>query len=90
MERLASLSQKLGGPGSKALWIAALREGIEVSRRQVQDFVAAQSETQIFKQAPGSKGKTAVRDEKDSLQVDLIDLKQLPSGPFNYLSLIHI
>ncbi len=63
MERLASLSERLGGPGYKALYVSAMKEGIAVSRRQVQDFVARQSETQIFKQAPASKGKTAVRDE---------------------------
>ncbi len=85
MERLENLSARLGTPTAKQLYVSAMREGIAVSRRQVNDWVARQETAQLFRAPPASKGKTATRDEKDSLQVDLIDLKQLASGPYNYI-----
>ena len=80
-----ALFNRLGTPGTRAVYVAALREGLDVSKKQVADFVARQAEAQIFRPAAAPKGQTAVRGPQIDWQLDLIDLKQLPSGLFKYI-----
>ena len=73
---MQAIYERLGGPSARQLRTAALREGLDVSVKQVADFVARQQDAQIFKKAPASDSTTATRGPDDTLQIDLIDLKQ--------------
>ena len=82
---MEALADRLGAPTAKQLHIAAMREGLSLSLKEARAFVAKKGEQQIFRPPPASKAVTATRDASADAQADLIDLKQLPSGPFKYI-----
>ena len=73
---MLAIYERLGAPSARQLKVAALREGLAVSTREVNDFVARQQDAQIFKKPPSSDSTTATRSEGSDFQIDLIDLKQ--------------
>ena len=73
---------------SRQLLAAALRRGLQVSKKQVDDFVKRQAEQQTFKPGPQSKGKESTREKDSDLQVDLIDMKTQKSGPFSAILIV--
>ncbi len=63
----------LGAPSARQLRFAALREGLEVSAKQAEDFVNAQQARQIFQDQPRSDGVTASLGPGQEYQADIID-----------------
>ena len=73
---MEALYNRLGAPGAKQLYVAAVREGLAVNMKQARDFVARQADTQLFSKTPGSDSQTATRGPRSDFQADLVDLKQ--------------
>jgi len=74
--QLERIYDRLGGPSARQLRVAALREGVEVSDKQVKDFIARRSDAQVFEKPKGSDMTTATRGPTTDFQADLVDLKQ--------------
>ena len=86
---MQAIFERLGGaPSSNALYVASIRAGLQVTRKQAQDFVARQQETQLFAKAPTSDSKTAIRSENSDHLADLVDLKQFRSGNFGAILIV--
>ena len=91
MEALQTLYDNNPGITSRQLFIKAVKEGIGVSRANVENFVKSRGEQQVFQQRKASQGETAPRDETSEFQMDLIDYKQSKSGKFkNILVLVKV
>ena len=61
MEALQALSNEIGQPGAEKLYRAVERRNLPYNRKQVADFVRAQSTRQVFQKRPKYEGKiTAV------------------------------
>ena len=84
---LEEIYEEMGGT-AKQLHAAAVRRGLQVSMKQVRDFVARQAETQTFKPGPTSQGKELTRQKDSDLQADIIDLKTQKSGPFSAILIV--
>ena len=76
LQKARKLSAELGSPGVQALWTAAQKAGIQVTKAQVKELVAARGERQIFGRRPTAEGKTASRG--DDWQMDLAVLTHQP------------
>ena len=75
MSSLSEIYEKLGAPSGRQLRFAAIREGLEVSAKQADEFVKKQAERQVFAPRPTSDGVTASRGPGEEFQADLIDFK---------------
>jgi transposase InsO family protein len=79
MEALEALSKKLGrGKGAQALYKEARKAGIDVTRTQVQDFVANIGSKQVMTQSQPSLGKSATAsaaNEGSRWQADLVQFR---------------
>jgi hypothetical protein len=73
MQALRALSKELGSPGVLALYTAARKRGIVVTRQQTRELVEKQGERQIFTSVQPSAGKTAAESEFARFQADVID-----------------
>ena len=78
MSELQQLAAELGNPGVQALWLAARRAGLEVSKKEVTDFVRRRGEKQIFGAVQPARGKTMAPTPDGTLQMDLADMKNNP------------
>jgi len=78
MSALQQLAAELGNPGVQALWLAARRAGLEVSKKEVTDFVRRRGEKQIFGAVQPARGKTMAPTPDGTLQMDLADMKNNP------------
>ena len=85
---MEALYERLGAPSATQLYVAAIRQGLEISKKQAQDFVARQQDKQLFAKAPTSDSKTAIRSENSDHMADLIDLKQFKSGNFGAILIV--
>ena len=74
---MEAVYERLGAPTAKQLYVAAIRQGIEISKKQAQDFVNRQADKQLFAKGPTSDSQTVARSENSEWQADLIDLKQV-------------
>lgn len=72
LERLRALFDELGKPGAAALWIAAKRRKLNVTRAQVNDFVSKQDLKQITAPVPRAAGKT-ISEDNNRWMMDLLD-----------------
>ena len=86
MEALQTLYDNNPGITSRQLFIKAVKEGIGVSRANVESFVRSRGEQQVFQQRKPSQGETAPREENE-FQMDMIDFKASPSGRFKNILL---
>ena len=75
------------GIGSKQLYIKALKDGLDVNKRVVEDFHKRQGDKQVFQQRKTPNGETAPKDESEA-QVDLIDMKAFPSGIYKHIIIL--
>jgi hypothetical protein len=71
MDELRDLSLRLGPPSPQALWVAAQRNGIPLTRAQVFDFAARRAAPQIFREHNQPQGKTAAEGTNVRWQTDL-------------------
>jgi hypothetical protein len=90
MDQLQRLYDENIGITAKQLYTKALKEGLQVNRAVVQDFVKRKGDQQIFQQRKPSQGETGPRDEGEA-QMDLIDMKAMKSGPYkNIIILVNV
>ena len=75
LDELRELSSTLGSPGFQALWTAARRRGLRVTKEQVRTLIRRQGERQVFTAIQPSKGKSAAEEPYARLQMDLIDFR---------------
>jgi hypothetical protein len=75
LARLRALSKELGSPGHLALYTAARKRGIQITRQQARDLVSKQGESQVFTSAQPSAGKTVAETPHARYQADVIDQK---------------
>ena len=54
---MEALYEQLGRPGARALFVAAKRQGLNVSEKQVKTFLATRAEKQQFSAPELSKEK---------------------------------
>ena len=73
LARLRALSKELGSPGALALYTAARKPGIMVTRQQARDLVSKQGENQISTALQPSAGKSVAESEFARFQADVID-----------------
>ena len=78
MDDLRSLAAELGNPGVGPLWLAARRSGLEVTKKQVTEFVRRRGEKQVFQPVQPARGKTVAAGADTTFQMDLADLKNSP------------
>lgn len=76
LERLATLAQELGNPGAAALWVAVKRRKLNVTKKQVDAFVASRSEKQVLGAPQRAAGKT-VSEDNNRWMMDLIDVSKI-------------
>jgi hypothetical protein len=78
MDELRRLAAELGNPGLQPLWLAARRSGLEVTKKQVTQFVRKRGEKQVFQPVQPASGKTVAGGQDSTFQMDLADLKNSP------------
>ena len=78
MDDLRRLAAELGNPGVEPLWLAARRSGLEVTKKQVTEFVRRRGEKQVFQPVQPARGKTVAAGADTTFQMDLADLKNSP------------
>jgi hypothetical protein len=71
--RLRALSEELGSPGALALYTAARKRGLRVTRRDATELVTKQGQRHIFANVQPSAGKTAAESQYARFQADVID-----------------
>ena len=85
MERLQQIYEDAGRPNSAKFKAAALLDGVNISKRDAEEFVNNLSIRQVFKAPPRSKGKVVSTSEGHTLQIGLIDhTKMVRSSNNNY------
>jgi hypothetical protein len=78
MDDLRRLAAELGNPGLVPLWLAARRSGLDVTKKQVTEFVRKRGEKQVFQPVQPAKGKTVAAGADTTFQMDLADLRNSP------------
>lgn len=78
-QQLEEIYDRLGAPSVSQLRFAALREGVGVSLKDVEQFINKKSEKQLFRKPNLSEGKTASRGPGEEYQIDLIFLSEFDS-----------
>jgi hypothetical protein len=72
---LRALFRELGSPNAVALYVAARRRGLQVTREQARQMTIRAGERQIFSAPQPSLGRSAVEDQRSRFQVDLLDFR---------------
>ena len=94
MEALQALSNEIGQPGAEKLYRAVERRNLPYNRKQVADFVRAQSTRQVFQKRPKYEGKITAVKINDRWAADLIDYTAKPSmvegseSPYQYILIV--
>ena len=79
MQKLRKLSTELGSPGVEALFKAARKAGLDVTKADVKQVVRNSASKQVFGRIQPSDGKTVSRTPTDSWQMDLADFSNSPA-----------
>ena len=82
---LNKLSTELGHPGAEALWIAAKKRKLAVSKKQVTEYVKQKAEKQVLGAPQRAVGKS-VSEDNNRWMMDLIDVssEEIPAGRFKF------
>ena len=80
MSALERLNQELSYPGQQALYLAAKRKGLNVTRDEVRRLVSSNPAKQEISAAQPSKGKIAAETKGARWQADLAELLPKDSG----------
>jgi len=75
MATLAAIYEELGAPAPTALYVAARKRGLNVTREQARQFKMRRGERQIFTAPKPSEGKVVAEDTNSRYQADLLDMK---------------
>ena len=94
MDQLSELSKELDYPSAQKLWIEAQRRQLEVTRKQVVEFVKTQAVRQVFRQRKAISGRIVATEIMDRWAADLIDYNARPSQdpkggePYQYILIV--
>ena len=94
MDQLSELSKELGYPSAQKLWSEAQRRQLEVTRKQVVEFVKTQAVRQVFRQRKAISGRIVATEIMDRWAADLIDYNARPSQdpnggePYQYILIV--
>ena len=75
LAELRLLWQRSGRPGAAKLRDAAKRQGINLTVKEVREFIVGQAASQVFQPAPRSEGRVTSPELNARWQADLIDYK---------------
>jgi len=90
LTELRRLSESLGNPGAAALYTAARRAKLNVTKKQVSEFARDKPEKQQFGAPQRATGKTISEDD-NRMQMDLIEVPNQPAGDWRYfLAVINV
>ena len=76
LKQLADVWIDIGRQGADKLYNKAVKSGLAVTRKQVQEFVKSQASAQVFQPRARSDGKVVATGPLKSWQVDVMDFKQ--------------
>ncbi len=76
LKQLADVWVDIGRQGADKLYNKAVKSGLAVTRKQVQEFVKSQASAQVFQPRARSDGKVVATGPLKSWQVDVMDFKQ--------------
>ena len=77
--QLKQLWVESGRQGADKLYNKAIREGLDVKRKDVQEFVKSQESAQVFQPRIKSEGKVVATGRMKTWQIDIVDFKQFDS-----------
>ena len=80
MSALERLNEELSYPGQQALYLAAKKKGINVTREEVRRLVGSNEARQEISAAQPSKGKIAAETSGSRWQADLAEFHPRDSG----------
>ena len=80
MSALERLNKELSYPGQQALYLAARKKGLEVTRDEVKKLVSSNTAKQEISAAQPSKGKIAAETKTSRWQADLAEFHPRDSG----------
>lgn len=72
---LRALFQELGSPSALALYIAARKRGLQVTREQARQMTIKVGERQIFSAPQPAENKVVAEDQRSRFQADLLDMR---------------
>ena len=72
---LRALFQEMGSPSALALYIAARKRGLQVTREQARQMTIKVGERQIFSAPQPASNKVATEDQRARFQADLLDAR---------------
>ena len=81
--QLRQLWIQSGRQGADKLYNKAVREGLNVKRKDVQEFVKSQESAQVFQPRIKSEGKVVATGPMKTWQIDIVDFKQFDSKANN-------
>ena len=81
--QLKQLWIESGRQGADKLYNKAIREGLDVKRKAVQEFVKSQESAQVFQPRIKSEGKVVATGPMKTWQIDIVDFKQFDSNTNN-------
>ena len=76
LAQLRLIWQRAGRPGAAKLKDAAKRQGLNLTVKEVKEFVIAEAVAQVYQPAPRSEGKITSPELNARWQCDLIESKQ--------------
>ena len=80
MSALERLNKELSYPGQQALYLAARKKGLDVTRDEVRRLVSSNTAKQEISAAQPSKGNIAAETESSRWQADLAEFHPRDSG----------
>ena len=72
MDDLRRLAAELKNPGLQPLWLAARRSGLDVTKKQVTEFLRKRGDKQVFQPVQPARGKTVAAGADATFQTWLI------------------
>jgi hypothetical protein len=72
---LRALFQELGSPSAQALYIAARKRGLQVTREEARQMTIRVGERQIFSAPQPAASKVVAEDQRARFQADLLDFR---------------
>ena len=76
--QLVQLSSDLGHPGVAPLWLAAKRQGLRVTKKEVEAYVKAKGSKQIFQAVQPARGKSVAESLDARWMMDLVQFTNQP------------
>ena len=87
-EEILELDDDLNFPSAPKLRAALLKKGYKVRLKDVEEFVKAQTPTQLLAKGPRYRGHIISSRVNERWAIDLVDLSAEPDGNLKYIMLV--